>query len=121
MTPVFDTNILIDALHDIPQAWQEFDRYAKRAISIVTWIEVMTGARSEEEKNIAENFLQSFVVLDLTMSIAQKAAGFRQSHRLKFPDAVILATARTHSVLFVTRDAKDFPADDPYIRIPYRI
>jgi predicted nucleic acid-binding protein len=41
--------------------------------------------------------------------------------KLKLPDAFILATAQTASVLLVTRNTRDFSSTDPQIRIPYTI
>jgi predicted nucleic acid-binding protein len=41
--------------------------------------------------------------------------------RLKLPDAVILATAEESGCILVTRKTRDFPANDPRIRFPYRI
>ena len=41
---LFDTNILIDYLRGIPQARTECDRHSDRAVSIVTWMEVMAGS-----------------------------------------------------------------------------
>ena len=41
---LFDTNILIDYLRGIPAAREELDRYETRAISVITWMEVLTGA-----------------------------------------------------------------------------
>ena len=40
---LFDTNILIDHLNAIPQAREEIGRFESRAISIITWMEVMVG------------------------------------------------------------------------------
>jgi hypothetical protein len=37
------------------------------------------------------------------------------------PDAVIWATAQTQAVLLVTRNTKDFAADDPSVRLPYKL
>lgn len=44
MKALFDTNILIDYLNGIAAAKKELDLYESRAISIVTWMEVMSGA-----------------------------------------------------------------------------
>jgi predicted nucleic acid-binding protein len=41
--------------------------------------------------------------------------------KIRVPDAIILATARVESLLLVTRNTRDFPADLPGIRVPYRI
>ena len=45
----------------------------------------------------------------------------RRERRLKLPDALIWATARRHGSLLVTRNTKDFPKDDPGVRVPYSI
>jgi hypothetical protein len=45
----------------------------------------------------------------------------RRERRLKLPDAIILATAETADRLLITRNTRDFPANDPGIRIPYRL
>jgi predicted nucleic acid-binding protein len=115
---LFDTNILIDYLNGIEQADTELRRYDQRAISIISWMEVMVGATA---KLIAgtRQFLDGFEVLPLDNSIAERAVQLRQMHRIKLPDAVIWATADTGSMLLVTRNTKDFPADIPGVRMPY--
>ena len=41
---LFDTNILIDFLHEVAAARDELHRYEDKAISIITWMEVLIGA-----------------------------------------------------------------------------
>jgi len=41
--------------------------------------------------------------------------------RIKLFQAIIRATGKTHSMLPVTRNAKDFPRDMPDIRVPCEI
>jgi predicted nucleic acid-binding protein len=53
--------------------------------------------------------------------VAERAVSLRRSRRIKLPDAVIWASAQAHAMLLVTRNTKDFPADDPGIRAPYRL
>ena len=43
------------------------------------------------------------------------------SSAYKLPDALILATARDREITLLTRNTKDFPEDDPNIRVPYRL
>lgn len=115
---LFDTNILIDHLNASPQADAEIDRYDDRAISIVSWIEVMTGA----DGDLAEStraYLDGYEIIGLDDAIAERAVSIRQVRRLKLPDAVIWASAQTTGRLLVTRNTKDFPADDPGVRAPY--
>ncbi len=115
---LFDSNILVDHMRGFPQAKAEVDRYENRAISIVTWIEVMVGVPSHLNKP-AREFLDEFTVVGLDGGVAERAVAIRKAHRLKLPDAVIWATAQTTGRLLVTRNTKDFPADDPGVRAPY--
>lgn len=117
---LFDTNILIDHLSAVPAARDEIGRYEDRAISIITWMEVMVGA----EAKLAEptrQFLQSFTILPLDDEIAERAVMLRKEYRMKLPDAVIWASAQMNARLLVTRNTKDFPAGEPGVRNPYSI
>lgn len=121
MKALFDTNILIDYLKGVEQAQAEIDRHRRRLISIVTWMEVQAGVRGRDESDVIEMFLRDFVVIELTRSIARAAAEIRQATRIRLPDALIWASARHESALLVTRNSKDFPSDEPGIRIPYQL
>ena len=117
---IFDTNILVDYLNAVPEARDEFQRYTDKAISIVTWMEVMVGA-DEVLEAPTRNFLNSFDVVPVDQQIADRAVGLRRGHRIKLPDAIIWATAQVNAMLLVTRNTKDFPVGDPGVRIPYRM
>ena len=120
VSALFDTNILIDYFNNVPQARDEISRYPDGAISIVTWIEVMAGAPPQHEA-MTRAGLADFSIVPLDEQVADIAARLRQLHRLKLPDAVIWASAQARGHLLITRDAKDFPANDPAIRVPYRL
>ncbi|QYF86806.1 type II toxin-antitoxin system VapC family toxin [Brevundimonas sp. PAMC22021] len=115
---LFDSNILVDHMRGFPQAKAEVDRYEDRAISIVTWIEIMVGV-PDHLTMPAREFLGEFSVVGLDRGVAERAVTIRKSHRLKLPDAVIWAAAQTTGRLLVTRNTKDFPVDDPGVRSPY--
>ena len=116
---VFDTKILIDYLTGRDEAQQEFDRYTRRGISIVTWMELQIGSRTDDEADVIDLFLREFRVIEITRQVARRAAEIRRSTRVRLPDAIIWATAQTESAQLVTRNTKDFPANDPGVRIPY--
>ena len=118
MRASFDTNILVDYLNGVAGAKTELARFDERVISVVTWMEVMVGAEPEEEGPIRE-FLGGFEVAPIDSSVAEEAVKLRRERRLRLPDAVIWATARTRGALLVTRNTKDFPADEPGVRVPY--
>jgi predicted nucleic acid-binding protein len=117
---LFDTNILIDYLRGIPAARAELGRYDHTAISVITWIEVMVGA-PEDAEPATTAFLAGFALIALDDRVAGLAAKLRRGHRIKLPDAIIWASARSRGLLLVTRDSKAFPTDNPGVRVPYSL
>jgi predicted nucleic acid-binding protein len=116
---LFDSNILIDFLQGNPAAGLELERYEEVFISRITWMEVLIGAKDEAEGRLRQSFLAEFAVVELDARIAREAVALRRSHRLKIPDAIILASARVKGLVLVTRNHRDFPPGEPGVRIPY--
>jgi hypothetical protein len=120
-TPVlFDTNILIDYLRGIPQARSECGEHSDRAVSIISWMEVMAGSNAANESD-ARSFLLNFYTLPLGAVVAERAFLLRRSGRIKLPDAIIQATAEGAGRVLITRNTRDFPASTPGVRIPYTL
>jgi predicted nucleic acid-binding protein len=120
-TPVlFDTNILIDYLRGIPRARAECGRHSNRAVSIVSWMEVMAGSTAANEAD-ARSFLLNFYTLPLGADVAERAFLLRRSSRMKLPDAIIQATAEGAGRVLITRNTRDLPASTPGVRIPYTL
>jgi predicted nucleic acid-binding protein len=109
MTACVDSDVLIDYFNGI------------EAVSRISWMEVLVGAPDQERRKTYENFLRRFQVFELDERVARDAIALRQQYRLKLPDAIIWASARLNSALLVTRNAEDFPAQEPGIRVPYRV
>ncbi len=119
MRAVLDTNILVDYLKGREEARRELARYERPAISLITWMEVLVGALSAEEEGRLRLFLDRFDNLPIDREVAERAVSVRRRHRMRLPDALIWATAQASDALLVTRNTRDFPADDPGVRIPY--
>jgi predicted nucleic acid-binding protein len=117
---LFDTNILIDYLNGVAEAKVELARYREKAISLITWMEVMIGTTAETA-SVTRSFLASFELCPITEDIAEQAVHIRKTRRIKLPDAIVGATALAQGCLFVTRNVKDFPAEEPGVRVPYKI
>jgi predicted nucleic acid-binding protein len=117
---LFDTNILIDYLNGIAEARKELDRYSASSISVITWMEVLVGAKPDVT-DATRAFLQSFELIPIDQAVAERAVSLRQTHRIRLPDAIIWASAETNGMLLVTRNTRDFPTDMPGVRIPYVI
>lgn len=120
MIAVFDTDILIDLLNGIEPALKEAEQYVVREISDITWMEVLAGAQTEEERNI-RGFLTHFRKVPITSEIAEQAILERRNRRIKLPDAIIIATAVVGGRLLITRNTRDFSRNDKHVRIPYRL
>lgn len=121
MKAVLDTNILVDCLNGVAAARDEIERHERVATSIVTWMEVLVGARSSEEETALRGLLARFEVLGLDRRTAEEAVRLRRARRIRLPDAVVWASARVSGAVLVTRNTKDFPHDDPGVRVPYRL
>ncbi len=118
---LLDTNILIDFLNGIPAAREILEREEASAISRITWMEVMAGAVDAREDKALRGWLARFEVLPVDEQVADEAVAIRRSDRLRLPDAIIRATARTSDRILVTRNTRDFPPDAPDVYLPYRL
>lgn len=56
---------------------------------------------------------------EATRRVARDAILLRRRSRMKLPDALVRASAQAEAALLVTRNIRDFPADDPGVRVPY--
>lgn len=119
MKAVFDTNILIDYLNGIESARHELNLYDTRFISVLTYIEVMVGAKNTLEDKKLRGFLATFTTLDLTTPISNETIALRKAFKLKIPDAIVYATAKIQGSFLVSRNTKDFKPEWPDIRVPY--
>lgn len=120
VSALFDTNILIDYLNGIEQAKAELERYSDKAISVITWMEVMVGATPETE-GIIRGFLGGFDALPIDDKVSETAVKLRKKHNIKLPDAIVWATAQVNKRILVTRNTEDFSQDEPGVRVPYKI
>ncbi len=120
MKAVFDTNILIDYLNGFEQARKEISSYPVQLISPITWMEVMVGVKTDDE-NMVRSFLTRFTLVPVNENVAEKAVILRRDNRIRLPDAIIWATAQVENALLVSRNTKDFPVEEPDVRVPYQL
>ena len=121
MNAVVDTNILIDYLNGSEKARRELDVFDVVHISLVSWMEVLVGAKEGEEESEIREFLRRFSVHPVDQGIADRAVEIRRADKIRLPDAIIWATAQQLGILLVTRNTRDFPASHPGVRFPYSI
>ena len=117
MRALFDTNILIDYLNGIELAREELERFPEALISVITWTEVMVGTKPEEEIAVRK-FLARFRQVPIDQKVAERAVLIRRKTRIRLPDAIIRASAELENALLVSRNTKDFPEGEPWVRVP---
>lgn len=118
---LYDTCILVDYLNGIQLAKNEIELFKDKAISIITWMEVMVGEDKNPHVSIEQWLSQTFTIINLDRPISIKSVEIRKSRKIKLPDAIIHATALVSERLLITRNTKDFSDSDPTIRIPYHM
>lgn len=119
MAVVLDSDAVIgfldrkDALHDAADAAiRDLVHEQRLLVSVVTYAEVLTGARlGHHDEGQVRGFFAQLVsgVLPVDTTVADEAAELRSRLKtLRMPDALILATAETSREvdLIVTGDAK---------------
>lgn len=123
---IFDTDVLISASRGDESAARTIDAASDRALSIVSLMEFLQGARSKLE---AHQFQQSlrilhFRVLPLSESIGATAAAiieqYALAHGIRVTDALIAATAIELGETLCTGNTKHFRPIPALSRIAFR-
>lgn len=105
MSVVLDTNAAIYHLADRldpPLGSEAF------AASVITQIELLAfpSLTPENEAEIRRMLTQDVEVVPLTSAIVERTIQLRRAHRLKLPDAAIVATALELDYELMTNDAQ---------------
>ncbi len=112
---IIDTDILIDAARKIPSAvdyLEQAETTTGLAISAVTQMELLVGARDKRAQRNIEQFLARFTLFKLNAAISDTAYDlllkYRLSHGLAIADSLIAATAIVTAQPLATKNRKDF-------------
>jgi predicted nucleic acid-binding protein len=82
------------------------------AISIITYIEVLSFDFTNNERKIVEEYLDKFEIIDTNKDIALQSIENRKIKKIKIPDNIIVSTAQTNNLILVTRNISDFNSLD---------
>ncbi len=111
---IFDTDVLIWASRGNEKAARAIDAEPDRALAIVSFMELLQGARSKlEARQIQQSLRQlQFRILPLSEAIGTTAAALIEQHALahgiQLADALIAATALESGHSLCTGNAKHF-------------
>lgn len=110
-----DTDILIDAGREIPEAVRclaQIEEHSVPAVSIIPQMELLVGCRDKTEQRHTERFLAGFYVAKLTEQVSDTAINLLRQYRLRYglaiPDALIAATALTLNQPFISKNQRDY-------------
>jgi len=120
LSVLIDTGVLLDYLVGDKRAQRVIQAHAHRAISVVTWLELM-AAGPAAKLNAARDFLRTFERLSISESIADEALRLMQDRPgLPLHRALTWATARVNQINFVTNDADHLLKSDAGVTMAYR-
>jgi predicted nucleic acid-binding protein len=120
MNALIDTGLLLDYLKGEKRAAKAMEACTHRAISVVTWLELMASC-PEGLGEPTRGFLRSFERLSVSESIADEALRLMTARRgLVLPHALTWASANVNQLIFVTTDARWVTKADSNVVMPYK-
>jgi predicted nucleic acid-binding protein len=109
---IADTNILIELYRSHPAAKSWTAAQTDLAITSITWLEFMEGARGKAGQVRCQHIIAPFEVTLLTEVDQQWAMDqllqYRLSHGVSFKDCLIASVAHRLQVPLYTQNVKDF-------------
>lgn len=111
---LFDTDVLIWAMRGNARAAAAVDKAETLELSIVSYMELLQGARNKRELQATKTALArlDFEILPLTENIGHRASIYLEEYALKsnigVPDALVVATAVERGTVLCTANAKDY-------------
>ena len=111
---IFDTDILIWCFRGNRRALEMIGSEQERAVSIVSFMELVQGARTLVEVREIRRFLRdnTFRILPLDEAMSHLAASLMEAHALRsglqVADALIAATARETGEILATGNIRHF-------------
>ena len=121
---LFDTDVLVWALRGNVKAAATIEESDRRDISVVTYMELIQGARDRRKVRMLKGFLAdwAFQILPLTENIGHRAAIYMEEYALKggmcMADALLAATAVERELTLCTGNQKHYrPISELDVRV----
>ncbi len=123
---LIDTDVLIWTLRGHRGAAKAVDGCEDRAVSVVTTLELLQGARDRREARLIRSFLDDlgFATLPLTENIGHRAVVYMEEHGLssglRAGDALIAATAVENGLALLSGDRRHYAAVAGLTVVPFK-
>lgn len=111
---LFDTDVVIWAIRGNVKASDEIDASPSRAVSAITYLELLHGAKDKADTRVIKKTLADygFRILPVSETITEKAIAimeeFALSVRLDPMDALVFATALDYDITLCSGNEKHF-------------
>ncbi len=106
---LLDTNAVIYLLNQNEKVNSEAVFY----ISFITELELLSYKfLSTKDESIIKMFFEKINIIDIDAEIKNQAIKLRKKYNLKLPDAIIAATSKVNSLIFITNDKDLFKIED---------
>ncbi len=111
---LFDTDVLIFVQRGNIKAAKLIEKTRERKISILTYMELLQGAKDKKQHKYTIDFLKTFdfEILPLTENIGHRAAVYVEEyslpHNIRSGDAIIAATAVENGLSLSSANVKHF-------------
>ncbi len=111
---LFDTDVIIWALRGNSRAAKAIDQEESLELSIVSYMELLKGARDKQDLRLTKAFLTDlgFRIVPLSENIGHRGSIYIEEYGLKsnlrLADALIAATATENELALCTGNARDY-------------
>ena len=111
---IFDTDVVIWALRGNKRATTVIDRAESLEVSVVSFMELLHGARDKEDLRLPKAYLADlgFQIVPLSENIGHRASIYLEEYGLKsnlgVADALIAATTVENDKVLCSGNAKDY-------------
>jgi len=111
---MFDTDVLIWALRGSKKAAKKLDGASERKVSVVSYMELLQGARDKAEARDIKSFITdlSFTIVPLSENVGHRALVYIEEYALSssmfVADAIIAATAVENHLTLCTGNRKHY-------------
>lgn len=117
---ILDTNVIVYASKKLINIESILESYDIFYAPIITLMEVYGyNFKNKEELKLIDTLFENIEIIDIDLSIAQKAIDYRRNgkKKIKLPDAIILASANAVTANLITDDWDDFEGIDSTVPI----